>query len=132
MPSAPRVLIAIEPIMYAEALAFSIGRQRPHAEVSVLDPAEGLEEEALRLRPHLVVANRVPEAAGEGASFFWVEVDEVRAGDAVGPLGARISADGYSSSVEDVRTEHVLSALDRAEEELAPEGGRGRAAGALS
>ena len=85
---APRVLIAIEPRMYAEVLAFSISRQRPHAEVSVLGPSEDLEDVALRLRPHLVVANRVPKAVGEDA--FWVEVHGPRKGYGVlgtSPLG---------------------------------------------
>ena len=120
MPSAPRVLIALRPSMYAEVLAFSVGRERPTAEVSILDPSEGLEEAALRLLPHLVVANRVPKTAGEGwPHFFWVEVDEPHAGEGTKKrLGARISADGYSQSVEEVRIEHVLLALDRAEEEL--------------
>ena len=115
---APRVLIAIEPRMYAEVLAFFLGRQRPNAEISLLGPSEGLEEAVLRLRPHLVVANRVPEAAREGPSSFWVEVDEVRGGEGAKRLGARISADGYSGSVEDVNTAHVLAALDRAEGEF--------------
>jgi hypothetical protein len=38
-------------------------------------------------------------------------------------LDAEISADGYSGSVADVRVEHVLAALDRAEEELLLAGG---------
>ena len=120
MPSAPRVLIALRPSMYAEVLAFSVGRERPTAEVSILDPSEGVEEAALRLLPHLVVANRVPKTAGEGwPYFFWVEVDEPHAGEGTKKrLGARISADGYSQSVDEVRIEHVLLALDRAEEEL--------------
>ena len=33
-------------------------------------------------------------------------------------MAAEISADGYSRSVADVRIEHVLAALDRAEEQL--------------
>jgi hypothetical protein len=40
MPEAPRVLIAIQPSMYAEVLAFNIGQHRPEAEVSVLGPSE--------------------------------------------------------------------------------------------
>jgi hypothetical protein len=121
--SVPRVLIDIQPGMYAEVLAFSLGQYRPHAEVSILGPSEELEEAALRLRPHLVVANRVPEAAREGSLFFfWVEVDEARAGEGARRLGAQISADGYSKSVEDLSTEHVLGALDRAERELVSEG----------
>jgi hypothetical protein len=65
-----------------------------------------------------VVAHRVPPAAK--ARSFWVEVSASR-----GPtsLDAEISANGYSGSVADVRIEHVLAALDRAEEELLLAGG---------
>jgi hypothetical protein len=116
MPEAPRVLISIEPRMYAEVLAFSIRQHRPEAEVSVLGPSEGLEDAVLSVRPHLVVANRVPRTVrGE---IFWVELDEPRAGEKLERLGTEISADGYSRSVNDVRTAHVLAALDRAEKEL--------------
>ena len=130
MPSVPHVLIALQPSMYAEVLAFSVGRERPRAEVSILDPSESLEEAALRLLPHLVVANRVPKAAGEGWPFFRVEVDEPRADEgAKKRLGARISADGYSESVGEVRIEDVLLVLDWAEEELVSKG-PGRVRGA--
>jgi hypothetical protein len=134
MPSAPRVLIAPRPSMYAEVLAFSFGRERPTAEVSILDPSEGLGGAALRLLPHLVVANRVPKTAGEGwPYFFWVEVDEPHAGEGTKKrLGARISADGYSQSVDEVRIEHVLLALDRAEEELVSQERSRRAQGSGS
>jgi hypothetical protein len=114
--TAPRILIAIEPSMYAEALAFSVRKHRPLAEVSLLDPSENLQAEARRAKPHLIVANRVPRAARSGC--FWVEVVEPVGGEGAKALGAEISADGYSRSVADVRTEHVLAALDRAEEEL--------------
>ena len=117
--AAPRVLIALWPPMYAEALAFSLSRHRPGAEVSVLGPSDDLEAAALRLRPHLIVANRVPAAAKEGACF-WVEVDGPVGGAGAKALGAEISADGYSRSVADVRTGDVLAALDRAEELLLP------------
>jgi hypothetical protein len=116
MPEAPRVLIAIEPRMYAEVLAFNIGQHRPHAEVSILGPSEGLEDAVLGVRLHLVVANREPRTAS--GETFWVVLDEPRAGDGLERLGAEISADGYSRSVEDVTTAHVLAALDRAEKEL--------------
>ena len=117
MPEAPRVLIAIAPSMYAEVLAFSIGQHRPRAEVSVLGPSEGLEDALLGVRPHLVVANRVPgTASGE---TFWVKLDEPHAGEGANKrLGADISADGYSRSVSNATTAHVLAALDRAEKEL--------------
>ena len=104
--------------MYAEALAFSVRKHRPGAEVFVIGPSDDLEA-ALRLRPHLMVANRVPAGAKEGGCF-WVEVDEPVGGAGAKALGARISADGYSGSVADVRTGDVLAALDRAEELLLP------------
>ena len=117
MPAAVRVLVAIDPFMYGEVLAFCLSKERPRAEVTLLAPSEDhlLAAELERARPHLVVANRVP-AAAKARSFFWVEVDALR-----GPtsLDAEISADGYSGSVADVRLEHVLAALDRAEELLA-------------
>jgi hypothetical protein len=123
MPSAPRVLIAIKPRMYAEVLAFLVGQNRPRAEVSLVDPSEDLQKAAQSVRPHLVVANQVPNALREDPYFFWVEVDDPRAGEGSHKrLGARISADGYSRSVGDLDTEHVLAALDRAEERLVLKG----------
>ena len=123
---APRVLIAIEPRMYAEVLAFSIGWHRPRAEVSLLGPAEDPEDALQRLRPHLLVANSVPQAALKEASFFWVVMAEARAGDGAKRLGARIGDDGHSRSVGELSIAHVLAALDRAEREVVPKG-RGRA-----
>jgi hypothetical protein len=114
--TAPRVLISLEPGMYAEVLAFSLRKQRPRANVSLIDPSEDLEAEARRVMPHLIVANRVPRAVREGA--FWVEVELPVGGEGAAALGAEISADGYSGSVANVRTDHVLEALDRAEEQL--------------
>ena len=116
--TAPRVLISISPRMYAEALAFSLGKHRPGADVSLLDPSGDLGAEARRVRPHLIVANRVPPEA-KGVPCFWVEVAEAVGGEGPKGMGAEISANGHSGLVADVRTGHVLQALDRAEEELA-------------
>ena len=113
-----RVLIALEPSMYAEGLAFSVRKRRPLAEVSLLDPSEGVGAGARRVHPHLIVANRVPLEAKAGC--FWVEVAQPTGGEGAKRLGAEISADGRSKSVGDVRIEHVLEALDRAEEPLLP------------
>jgi len=107
--------------MYAEVLAFSIGRHRPRAKVSLLGPSEDPEDALQRLRPHLVVANSVPKAARGG--LILLGRDGSSAGDgAKKRLGARIGADGYSRSVEDVGIAHVFAALDRAERELVLKG----------
>ena len=79
----------------------------------------------MRVRPHLIVAHRVPPEARVEA--FWVEVAELVGGERAKVLGAEISANGYSRSVAEVCTEHVLAALDRAEKELVL--GRGHAQG---
>jgi hypothetical protein len=116
---AVRILVSIDPFLYGEVLAFSLRKQRPHAEVTLLASSEDLlAAELERARPHLVVVNRVPAAAK--ARSFWVEVAVLRGPR---PLGGQISANGYSRSVSDVRIEHVLAALDRAEEELLVGGG---------
>ena len=47
-----------------------------------------------------------------------MEVAEPIGGEGARALGAEISADGYSRSVANVSTGHVLEALDRAEEQL--------------
>src|ERR687894_2412175 len=104
--------------MYAEALAFSVRKHRPRAEVSVIDPSDDLAGEARRLRPHLIVANRV--SASARAACFWVEIDEPVGGAGAKALGARISADGHFGSVANVGTGDVLAALDRAERLLLP------------
>jgi hypothetical protein len=108
-----RVIVAIEPLIYREALAFSLEELCPWAEVAVLSPTDDLAGEVGRTGAHLVVANRVPPAAKEAA--FRVEVT---AGER---LDAEIGANGYSRSVRDVRVEHVLAALDEAAEKLVPE-----------
>ena len=110
---APRVLVSIEPRLYAEALAASLRERRPRAEVTLLDPSGDLPAWVGRVRPHLVVANRVPPEAKGGASS-WVEVAVPSWG--VGPRGlaAEIGAGGRSESVANLGTEEVLAALDRA------------------
>ena len=113
-----RVLISIEPSMYAEALVFSLRKHRPHAEVMLLGPSEDLAAEARRLGPHLIVANWVPPEAKAGGACFWVEVDEPVGGGGSKALSAEISADGLSGSVANIGTGDVLAALDRAEELL--------------
>jgi hypothetical protein len=115
MPAVVRVLVAIDPFMYGEALAFSLRKERPRAEVTLLASSEDhlLAAELERARPHLVVANWVPPAAK--ARSFWVEIT---VSPGATSLDAQISADGYSGSVADVRVGHVLAALDRTEKEL--------------
>ena len=58
-PEIVRILVAIEPRMYREVLAFHIRNQRPRSEIVLASP-ETLRDEVKRTRPHLIVANMVP------------------------------------------------------------------------
>jgi hypothetical protein len=108
-----RVLVAIEPQMYREVLAFHFRQERPTAEV-VLASSQTLHAEAERTRPHLIVANEVPSDLKEQMGvFFWVELSTDDG------LVASISADGYSTTIHDVSLQELLAAVDKAQEELA-------------
>jgi DNA-binding IclR family transcriptional regulator len=103
-------LVAIEPQMYREVLAFHLRQQRPRSEV-VLASAQTLLAEAERVRPHLIVANEVPPNLKE--MCFWVEV---RTDDR---LVATISANGYSDTIHDVTLQDLLAVVDKTVEEFA-------------
>jgi len=107
-----RVLVAIEPNMYREVLAFHIRQQRPNS-VVVLASAETLRAEAGHMRPHLIIASEVPPILRESVGFFWVELH------ADGHLDADIKANGYSTTIRDVSLEDLLAVVDKAGEELA-------------
>ena len=107
-----RILVALEPQMYGEVLAFHIRQERPLSEVTCAS-SQTLKAEAQRTRPHLIIANEVPPELKEEGGFFWVEVHMYDG------LVASVSADGYSTTIEDVSLQDLLAAVDKAEEELA-------------
>src|SRR4051794_37619218 len=106
-----RVLVAIAPQMYREVLAFHFRQQRPRSEV-VLSSPQTLEDQAKRMRPHLIIANEVPPMLKEMG--LWVEVHT--GGER---LDADISADGISTTIHDVSLQDLVAVVDKAEEELA-------------
>jgi hypothetical protein len=108
-----RILVAIEPHMYREVLAFHFRQERPLSEVT-LASTQTLWAEALRTRPHLIIASEIPpELKEEIGVFFWVELSTDNG------LVASISANGYSTTIQDVSLQALLAAVDKAEEELA-------------
>ena len=110
-----RILVAIEPQMYREVLAFHIRQERPRSDV-VLASLETLEAEAEQTRPHLIVANEVPPVLkATVGSFFWVEVHMNN------PLVATISTNGHSTTIPDVSLQDLLAVVDKAEEQFAHE-----------
>ena len=99
--------------MYAEALAASVRLRRPGARVTILDPSRDLAAGVGRLRPHLVVANRVPPEV-RGAVASWVEVAVPVQEVGHKGLAAEIGAGGNSRGVKNLSTGDVLATLDRA------------------
>ena len=64
-----RILVAIEPQMYRQVLAFHFRQERPQADV-VLASLQTLHDEARRTRPHLIFANEVPLEFKEKKGVF--------------------------------------------------------------
>ncbi len=76
-----------------------------------LASAQTLQHEARRTKPHLIIATEVPPEFKE-MGVFWVEVCMANG------LEATISADGYSTTIEDVSLQDLLAAVDKAKEQL--------------
>ena len=109
-----RVVVAIEPRIYREAIGESIRAVRPHVEVYVLDP-DTLGTGLRRLGPELVFSNRPDTFASEGRSA-WVEFLPYE------HPPARVRLAGRRRELEEVELEDLLSIVDEAEE-LAKGGG---------
>ena len=107
-----RILVAIEPQMYREVLAFHIRQQRPRTDVVLASP-QTLEAEAERTQPHMIVADEVSAELKEMV-VLWMQV---RKDDR---LDATIGDDGYFT-MDDVTLQDLLAAVDKAEEQLAHE-----------
>ena len=64
------MLLANEPRTYREVLVHALRAIRPRVEVGTVDP-EDIDDEIVRLRPHLVVCSRGRAALREGV-LTWV------------------------------------------------------------
>ena len=69
-----RILVAVAPIMYREALAHVLRTNRPYADVHLADP-DSLDREASSFLPHLIVCNDNAPEVPEGVSVpSWVVI----------------------------------------------------------
>ncbi len=121
-----RVLVALTPRMYREAMALSIHTNRPGLDVRSAPPAEA-ERELADFGPHLLVHNDnapIPEAALVGVPYRV----EVLYTDS---MHARTHVGGRAEEVGDMGVGGLLGVVDEAmglpEEGLHPEGGIGAA-----
>ena len=106
-----RVLITITPLMYREAIAASLQRNRPDLKVRIAAPEES--EEVVRdFEPHLLVRNDtdgLDPRVLEGVPC-WVEVLYSDSMD------AKICVDGRVEESQDISTEELLRVVDEAGE----------------
>ena len=104
-----RVLIAVSPQMYRQAIALAVQRRRSDAEVRMISP-EAAEEELARFQPHLLVYNDTApcsDGALEGVPFRV----EVLYSDS---MNARVHANGRVSEAHDAGLECLFDAVEEA------------------
>ena len=108
-----RVLLANEPRLYREVLAETFQGLRPQFEACAVEPQE-LDQEVLRVRPDLVICDRVTPAV-EATVRFWIEY-RVENGalvvTATNVWGLALLADGMGLN-------GLLSVIDQTKELLA-------------
>jgi hypothetical protein len=102
-----RVVLAVEPRSYREAIGSAIRALRPHVEVAIVEPGV-LASEVVRLDPDLVICGQ-PSIVGPDGKPAWLEYcpyDE----------RAELCLDGRRSKLADVQLSDLLSIVDGAEE----------------
>jgi hypothetical protein len=104
-----RVLIAIDPRMYGEALAYALKKNRPQAEVVRVEAGE-LDGQLESFDPQLVVCNGPTDEVATVLAPSWVELSYEAKG-----ITASVCLGGRRSRVEDVEVADVLAIVDEAE-----------------
>jgi hypothetical protein len=102
-----RILVANEPRSYREAFTQAFQALRPHVESIAVDP-DALDREALRLRPDLVVCERVTPTV-ETVARCWIEL-RVEGERLVSASKPRMPSGGG-----EVDLAYLLSFIDRSE-----------------
>jgi hypothetical protein len=105
-----RILVAIAPRMYREAIAGYLLQHRPGYEVRIAAPEDVEEEEMRVFAPHLLVHNDT-DGLDPGVLESipcWIEVLYSDG------MSARISVDGRVEESQDISTEVLLRVADEA------------------
>src|SRR3954470_14167790 len=111
-----RILIAVAPIMYREALGHTLRRARPNDDVRLADP-DSLDREASSFRPHLIVcSDNASEVREEVSVLSWVVI---RYHDSLSATLARRSG-APKASVPHLSPSHSL----RRRQQVIPEAAR--------
>ncbi len=111
-----RIVLAVEPRSYREAIGSAIRGLRPHVEVEVVEPGM-LASEVVRLDPELVVCGQ-PNTVAPNGRLAWFEYRPY-------DDWAEFCLDGRRSKLADVQLDDLLSIVDEAEELTRTAGGVG-------
>lgn len=103
-----RIVMAIEPRAYREAIGEAVQTLRPNFSVMIVE-SEDLVEEVARLDPELVFCARPDSLIPDGRSA-WVEFRPYA------EPAARVSLDGKYTELKEVELEDLLSIADETEE----------------
>ena len=106
-----RVLVAVEPRMYREAIALALQRARPNTEV-MLAPEDLLDGQVKDFAPHVLVRNESDQRIPEGQLDGVVCRVEVLYTDG---MAARISVGGTTYTIEDASMDALLDLVDEVE-----------------
>ena len=106
-----RVLIALEPRMYRQAIAGALQRARPHSEV-MLAAEVSLNGQVEEFAPHVLVRSDSGREFPEGQVGSVVLSVEVLYTD---HMSARISLGGRSYTIEDASMDDLIWLVDEAE-----------------
>ena len=107
-----RVLVANEPRSYREIFAAAFRHLRPRTEARAVEPRD-LDGEAVRVRPDLVICDRVT-AAVETAARFWIEY-RVENGAIVVASNVPTTVTTPPLSADNLGLDDLLSVIDRIE-----------------
>jgi hypothetical protein len=108
-----RVLVVLTPLMYREAIAYSLRQQRPALDLRIAAP-EVAEKYLKAFAPHLLVHNDTDglERAALERVPSWVEIGYSDSMD------AWISSEGHLNKYEDISTDILLGVVDEIAERL--------------
>lgn len=109
-----RILITVEPLIYREAIALAIHRDRPDVEVLISSPV-GLDGQADVFKPHLFIRNDTDGADMrlQAGALCWIEILYSDG------LNARIRLDGKVWEIEDISVEGLLALVEQTERLIA-------------
>ena len=102
-----RIVLAVEPRSYREAIGSAIRGLRPHLEVKIVEPGV-LASEVARLDPDLVVCG-APDTVVPNGRYAWVDYRPY-------DDWAEVCLDGRRSKLAEVQLDDLLSIVDETAE----------------